>query len=87
MNKSLLILPLVALIRAYQLLLSPLLGPRCRYYPSCSSYAITALRVHGVVGGSALTVRRVLRCHPGCEGGHDPVPESETAPNAPYSQY
>ena len=65
---------LVLLIRGYQLLLSPLLGPRCRFYPSCSAYAIEALTGHGVVRGSFLAVRRLLRCHPWNPGGVDPVP-------------
>jgi len=65
---------LVMLIRAYQLLVSPLLGPTCRYYPSCSAYAVEALRVHGAVRGSWLAVRRLLRCHPWSPGGVDHVP-------------
>ena len=65
---------LVLLVRAYQLLLSPLLGPVCRYAPSCSSYAVGALQVHGAWRGSALAARRVLRCHPWAAGGWDPVP-------------
>lgn len=64
----------VLLIRLYQNLLSPLLGPHCRYYPSCSAYAITALQQHGLMAGSRLALRRLLRCHPGCPGGHDPAP-------------
>jgi putative membrane protein insertion efficiency factor len=67
---------LVLLIRAYQLLLSPLLGPRCRFYPSCSHYAIDALRLHGALRGSWLAIRRIARCHPLNPGGYDPVPES-----------
>ena len=65
---------LVALIRAYQIVLSPLLGPRCKYYPSCSSYAIEAVRVHGALRGSGLAAWRVLRCNPLSNGGLDPVP-------------
>lgn len=65
---------LVALIRAYQILLSPLLGPRCRFHPSCSQYAIEALQRHGVVKGGWLALRRIGRCHPLHPGGHDPVP-------------
>jgi len=67
---------LILLVRAYQLVLSPLLGPRCRFYPSCSHYAIDALRLHGVLRGGWLAVRRILRCHPLNPGGYDPVPES-----------
>ena len=65
----------ISLIRAYQLIISPLLGPSCRYYPSCSQYALEAVIKHGVFKGSYLAVYRVLRCHPGCKGGYDPVPE------------
>ncbi|MGQ7295788.1 membrane protein insertion efficiency factor YidD [Quadrisphaera sp. KR29] len=65
---------LLVLVRAYQLLLSPLLGPVCRYAPSCSSYGATALRRHGAVRGTWLTARRLLRCHPWAAGGWDPVP-------------
>ncbi|TJY58223.1 membrane protein insertion efficiency factor YidD [Sinimarinibacterium sp. CAU 1509] len=71
---------LVLLIRAYQLVLSPLLGPRCRFYPSCSHYAIDALRLHGALRGSWLAIRRILRCHPLNPGGYDPVPESTHRP-------
>ena len=62
------------LIRAYQLVLSPLLGPRCRFYPSCSHYAIEAIDTHGAIRGSWLTAKRISRCHPWHEGGFDPVP-------------
>jgi putative membrane protein insertion efficiency factor len=61
-------------IRVYQLLISPLLGPRCRFYPSCSSYAVEALQRHGALRGSWLAVRRLGRCHPWNPGGPDPVP-------------
>jgi hypothetical protein len=64
-------------IRAYQVTLSPLLGPCCRYTPTCSRYALEALRVHGVWRGSALAAWRVLRCHPFARGGFDPVPPRE----------
>lgn len=62
------------LIRGYQLLISPLLGPRCRFYPSCSAYAVQALQVHGAVCGSWLAARRLGRCHPWNSGGVDHVP-------------
>ena len=65
---------LMLLVRAYQLLVSPLLGPSCRFYPSCSAYGLEALRVHGAVRGTWLTVRRLLRCHPWNPGGVDEVP-------------
>ena len=66
---------LIGLIRVYQYLISPLLGPRCRFYPTCSRYAVEAIEVHGVARGSYLALRRVLRCHPWHPGGIDPVPE------------
>ncbi len=62
------------LVRLYRLLLGPVLPPSCRFYPSCSSYALQALERHGAIRGSWLTVRRLARCHPYCEGGVDPVP-------------
>jgi putative membrane protein insertion efficiency factor len=64
----------IVLIRAYQYALSPMLGQRCKYYPSCSNYAIEALRVHGVLRGAGLAAWRVLRCNPFSDGGVDPVP-------------
>ncbi len=67
-------LPLRGLIQVYRWLISPLLGPRCRYLPTCSEYALDALDRHGAWRGSALAVRRILRCHPWGESGHDPVP-------------
>jgi putative membrane protein insertion efficiency factor len=69
---------LVLAIKAYQYLLSPLLGNRCRFYPSCSSYAIDALKMHGCSKGCFLTLTRVLRCHPWHQGGIDPVPEQKS---------
>jgi putative membrane protein insertion efficiency factor len=72
---------LIALIRGYQLLISPLLGPRCRFYPSCSAYALEAVRVHGAVKGGWLAARRLLRCHPWNPGGLDFVPPRKT-PNS-----
>jgi putative membrane protein insertion efficiency factor len=66
------------LIRGYQRLLSPLLGPRCRFYPSCSQYALEAVERHGATRGTYLAARRLLRCHPFHPGGFDPVPESCT---------
>jgi hypothetical protein len=65
---------LVGLVRAYQWVLSPLLPPSCRFYPSCSAYAATALTRHGALRGGWLAARRVCRCHPFHPGGVDPVP-------------
>jgi len=62
------------LIRMYQLTLSPMLGPRCRFYPSCSQYGMEAIEKHGALRGSWLTMKRIGRCHPFHEGGFDPVP-------------
>jgi putative membrane protein insertion efficiency factor len=64
----------ILLIRFYQLAISPLLGPRCRYHPTCSEYAIEALRRYGIIKGGWLTIRRLGRCHPWGGSGHDPVP-------------
>ncbi|HAS87617.1 MAG TPA: membrane protein insertion efficiency factor YidD, partial [Candidatus Competibacteraceae bacterium] len=66
---------LIALIRVYQIVLSPLMGNHCRFYPSCSQYAREAIESHGVARGVGLAIRRVLRCHPWHPGGVDPVPE------------
>jgi len=65
---------LIALIRAYQFTLSPYLGGSCRFLPSCSSYAIEAIRTHGAARGTVLAVRRLGRCHPFAHAGYDPVP-------------
>ena len=67
---------LVFLVRAYQWTLRPFIGPHCRFEPSCSHYAVEALRRHGALRGSALAASRVLRCNPWVPGGHDPVPIS-----------
>ncbi|MGC9269767.1 membrane protein insertion efficiency factor YidD [Acidiphilium sp.] len=61
-------------VRAYQLLASPLLGGQCRFYPSCSAYAMEALAMHGAARGSLLAAKRIFRCHPWHPGGIDPVP-------------
>ncbi|MBG0844820.1 membrane protein insertion efficiency factor YidD [Pseudomonas chengduensis] len=70
----------ISLLRGYQYLISPLLGPRCRFHPSCSHYAIEALQQHGLLRGLWLTLRRLLRCHPWHPGGHDPVPPTDRCP-------
>jgi putative membrane protein insertion efficiency factor len=63
------------LIRGYQLAISPMFGPRCRFYPSCSHYGLEAIETHGALRGTWLTVKRISRCHPFHEGGFDPVPK------------
>jgi len=68
----------IGAVRVYQWTLRPLLGANCRFWPSCSEYAIEALRLHGALTGSALAARRVLRCNPWHEGGVDMVPGNGT---------
>ncbi|MES3015980.1 MAG: membrane protein insertion efficiency factor YidD [Pseudomonadota bacterium] len=65
---------LMALVRGYRLLLSPWLGSSCRFEPTCSAYSLQALQMHGASVGTYMTLHRLARCHPFCEGGHDPVP-------------
>jgi uncharacterized protein len=65
---------LIGLVKGYRLLLSPALGSACRFEPSCSSYSLQALQQHGAAVGSYLTLRRLARCHPWCDGGVDSVP-------------
>lgn len=65
---------LIVLVKFYQYFISPMLPPSCRYEPSCSSYMIEAIQVHGPIKGFYLGIRRILRCHPLREGGYDPVP-------------
>lgn len=66
---------LIGIIKGYQFLLSPLIGQNCRFHPTCSHYAIEAINEHGVLKGGYLSVRRIIKCHPFNEGGHDPVPK------------
>lgn len=68
----------IFIIRAYQLTLSRIIPPVCRFKPTCSNYALTAIRRFGFLMGSWLAFKRLLRCHPGNPGGYDPVPESPT---------
>lgn len=69
---------LIGALRGYQAALGPWLGGRCRFVPSCSAYAIEAIRAHGAWRGLGLAVRRILRCHPLHPGGWDPVPPAES---------
>ncbi len=69
---------LIKSLQAYKRFLSPLLGQRCRFHPTCSHYAMTAIERHGAMRGSLLASTRLLRCQPLCEGGLDPVPEQFT---------
>ena len=70
---------LIVAVRAYRLLISPSLGTNCRFTPCCSIYSIEALSQHGALTGSYLTLRRLVHCHPWCDGGHDPVPPPKPA--------
>jgi len=76
---------LIGLVKGYRLLLSPWLGSACRFEPTCSAYSLQALQQHGAAAGSYLTLRRLARCHPWCEGGHDPVPAASAA--GPFSLF
>ena len=67
-------------IKIYQLCISPFIGNRCRFHPSCSSYAIEAITEHGTVKGGFLTIKRISRCHPWSAGGYDPVPDTVNPP-------
>ena len=69
--------PLIGLLRLYRVAISPWLGVNCRFQPTCSEYAIEALRRHGVLRGSALAAKRIARCHPWGGSGYDPVPEED----------
>ena len=65
---------LMWMITAYQVILSPFFGQQCRFYPTCSQYALEAINRHGAIVGSYYTMRRLMRCHPWHAGGHDPIP-------------
>ena len=67
-------LPFIILIKIYQYTISPLLGPQCRFVPTCSQYAEEALRKHGLIKGLELSIKRISKCHPGGKTGYDPVP-------------
>lgn len=74
---------LLTLIRGYRLLISPLFPPVCRFQPTCSQYALTAIDRFGPLKGGWLALRRITRCHPFHPGGYDPVPEPESPPEQP----
>jgi len=78
--------PALWLIKAYQLVISPMRPPTCRFYPSCSAYAVTAIKRFGIVRGSWLTVRRLMHCHPWNPGGVDHVPPADPARPRPTHQ-
>ena len=69
----------IGLISLYQKILSPLLGNNCRFHPTCSNYAKEAIKCHGIAKGTWLSTKRILKCHPLHEGGHDPVPPSQSS--------
>ena len=69
---------LTGAVRTYQWTVRPLIGANCRFHPSCSEYAVEAIAAHGALRGAALSARRILRCNPWTEGGHDPVPNPES---------
>ena len=78
--KKVLAAPLIGLLLFYQNVISPMRPPTCRYYPSCSQYALTAIRRFGPLKGTWLALKRLLRCHPWTPGGVDHVPPAPTAP-------
>ena len=67
----------IGIIKLYQIVLSPMLGPTCRFHPSCSHYAIDAITEHGMIKGTWLSIKRILKCHPLNNGGYDPVPKKK----------
>ena len=69
---------IIGLARFYQLLVAPVIPQTCRFHPTCSGYAIEAVRTHGAFRGGWLALRRIARCHPWSAGGYDPVPEGDT---------
>ena len=77
---------LIGLLKVYRLVISPLYGNVCRYYPSCSAYALTAVQLHGAARGSWLAAKRLARCHPWTRGGYDPVPGTEQVESTQFEQ-
>ncbi|PID66001.1 MAG: membrane protein insertion efficiency factor YidD [Gammaproteobacteria bacterium] len=72
---------LIALIKLYKLLLSPIMGNACRFQPTCSTYSLEAIEKHGAIKGAYLMLKRIGRCQPLCQGGYDPVPEVKKSSN------
>ncbi|MCE2972662.1 MAG: membrane protein insertion efficiency factor YidD [Sediminibacterium sp.] len=72
---NIIVLPFIALVKVYQYGISPLMGPKCRYTPTCSQYTVTALKRHGLFKGGWLAIKRISSCRPGGGEGYDPVPE------------
>tara|TARA_Y100001970_G_scaffold78120_1_gene99413 strand:+ start:487 stop:732 length:246 start_codon:yes stop_codon:yes gene_type:complete len=77
MVNKIITLPIIILIRAYQLILSPLLGNNCRFMPTCSEYAMESLKSFGLIKGFVLTLKRIGKCHPWGNHGYDPIPSKE----------
>ncbi len=74
MLNKIITLPLIILIRAYQLIISPMLGSNCRFVPTCSEYAMESFKTHGLIKGLFLTIKRIGKCHPWGGHGYDPIP-------------
>ncbi|HOC02334.1 MAG: putative membrane protein insertion efficiency factor [candidate division TA06 bacterium ADurb.Bin131] len=76
-KKNILIKPVIFIIHVYQVVLSPIFGRNCRFYPSCSNYFIDALEKQGLLNGTILFLKRIVRCHPFNPGGYDPLPQGD----------
>lgn len=85
--KSFFVWLLTVLVKFYQVAISPYFPSSCRYSPTCSHYAIDALKAHGPIKGSWLAIKRIARCHPWAKGGHDPVPPAEQQNSSHLSEY
>jgi len=81
MSNSPSVIIMMVMIRAYQLVISPIIGSACRFEPSCSNYAMQAIERYGAFKGGMMSVKRLLRCHPWCPGGYDPVPPKSDSVN------
>ena len=76
MINKIVIFPIILFIRFYQLFLSPIIGQNCRYLPTCSEYTVGCLKQFGLIKGILLSMKRISKCHPWCNGGYDPIPEN-----------